>query len=154
MRLRLSLCELHSKLANCVILDNVFANKATKGKQQCNCLLAVHFWIQCYNRNRKKSDAKWILWVSILFWQMFVLKTIWWMHLFQRSLQFSIFQMRISYEYVPWTNWNENYIDYKFVIDMEFVTWLSVCRSKKKKAKMTSTFNERHLKIDLINQMS
>lgn len=62
--------------------------------------------------------------------------------------------MRISYEYVPWTNWNENYIDYKFVIDMEFVTWLSVCRSKKKKAKMTSTFNERHLKIDLINQMS
>lgn len=25
---------------------------------------------------------------------------------------------------------------------------------EKKKAKMTSTFNERHLKIDLINQMS
>lgn len=42
--------------------------------------------------------------------------------------------MRISHEYVPWTNWNKNYIDYKSVIDMEFVTWLSVCRSKQKES--------------------
>lgn len=131
-----------------------FANKAAKGKQQCNCLLAVYFWIQCYNRNRKKATQNEFCefpfcFGKCLFWKQYG-GCIYSSGLYNLAYSKCEFRTNMCHERIEIKTiltinllsiWNLLH-DYQFVV------------RNKKKAKMTSTFNERHLKIDLINQMS